>query len=60
MTYLFELDNFDEFSERYFLNDKMDQLYKEEKYDEILNERMNLIFSAEKVFVEKLEITYGE
>ena len=35
-------------------------LYNQNKFDEILDERMNLITRAEKVFVEKLGITYGE
>ena len=60
MSYLFELENFNDFSERYFLNRKMIGLYSNNKFDEILTERMNLIIGAEKIFVEQLGITYGE
>lgn len=60
MSYLFELENFNDFSERYFLNRKMIELYNNNEFDEILIERMNLIVAAEKVFVEQLGITYGE
>ncbi len=60
MSYLFEMENFKDFSERYFLNSKMIELYNNNDFDEILIERMNLIIAAEKIFVEKLGITYGE
>lgn len=60
MSYLFEMENFNDFSERYFLNTKMIELYNNNEFDEILNERMNLIIAAEKIFVEQLGITYGE
>ena len=60
MSYLFEKENFNKFSDQYFLNEKMLNLYNQNKFDEILDERMNLITRAEKVFVEKLGITYGE
>lgn len=60
MSYLFELKNFNEFSERFFLNTKMIELYNNNEFNEILNERMNLIIGAEKKFVEQLGISYGE
>lgn len=60
MSYLFELDNFDEFSDRYFLNRVMLELFRENKFDDILIERMKLIVEAEKVFVEQFGIAYGE
>lgn len=60
MSYLFEMENFNDFSERYFLNTKMIELYNNNEFDEILNERMNLIIAAEKIFVEQLGITYGD
>lgn len=60
MSYLFKKENFEEFSERYFLNRKMIKLYSNNEFNEILNERMNLIIDAEKAFVEQLGISYGE
>jgi len=60
LTYLFEQNNFNKFAIRYFLNNKMIQLYQDKKLDEILIERMNLITKAERKFVENLDIFYGE
>jgi len=60
MSYLFEKENFNEFCERYFLNEKMIKLYNDNKFNEILIERMNLIIASEKDFVEKLGISYSE
>lgn len=60
MSYLFELENFDDFSERYFLNRRMIELHRINDFNEILNERMSLIITAEKVFVEQLGISYIE
>jgi hypothetical protein len=60
MTYLFEQSNFNSFAQRYFLNDKMIELYHDRKFDEILNERMVLITKAERKFVEYFDIFYGE
>lgn len=60
MTYLFQESSFSDFAERYFLNEKMVELYSENNIDGVLEERMSLMMSAEKTFVERLGILYSQ
>jgi hypothetical protein len=59
MSYLFELNNFSEFSDRFFLSEKMIEFYKHNKFEDILEERMKLILETEKKFVTQFGINYG-
>jgi hypothetical protein len=58
MSFLFDDNNFSIFADSYFLNQKMKELYHNNKIEEILNIRVQLIKQAEKKFVESFGIIY--
>ncbi|MBK9638754.1 MAG: DUF262 domain-containing protein [Bacteroidetes bacterium] len=65
MSIVFKDKNFASYSELFFLNNEMVDIYnstleEKEKEDKILEIRLNLIESAERKFVKKFGITYDD
>lgn len=60
MEYLFECDNFSDFSDLYFLDNEMKELYHQNRIDELLNMRMYSIKEAERKFVKDLGLVYND
>ncbi len=59
MSYLLEIDNLN-FGENYFLNEKLSELHRAKEFESVLKERLKLIETKEREFVQDLGLKYND